>query len=95
MNKETEQIILQVRKIVNSISEYEGYEDNKVLQKYVLLYESYANALIEDDGEDIKRSYEKVSTLSRAFLETSSDWKAPFLYEMSELTKIVDFLGID
>lgn len=64
MNKETEQIILQVRKIVNSISEYEGYEDNKVLQKYVLLYEAYANALIEDDGENIKRSYEKVSTLS-------------------------------
>lgn len=93
--KNIEEICLCIKKIVELIGEYQNHENKVMLQEYILLYNELTDALIKNDAKNIKNKYEKVSSLGRCFLETSSDWKAPFLYEMSELTKMMSKIEFD
>lgn len=71
----------QIVKTLNLLK-VKSTDNEKIINKYIVKYETAYNTM---EKEDLRA----LLTLSRGYLETSSNWNQPFLQEMSNTEKLI------
>ncbi len=79
---ELQQLMNLAFKAIKSIRSEPDYQQSEVLKEYVLHYERFINTFHSNDLEKLELMFRRLLSLSRAFLETDSDWKKPCLNSM-------------
>ena len=86
-NNELQHLVDLASMAVKSMKSEPNYQQSDVLKEYALLYESFLDNFNNNDVEKLKLRFHRLSSLSRAFLETDSDWGKPCLDSMHDFER--------
>ena len=76
---ELQLLMVLASKAIKAIKCEPDYKKNSTLKEYAVLYNNFIAAVNNNDITKIESGFYRLSSLSRAFLETSSDWRKPCL----------------
>lgn len=86
-DNELQDLVILASKAIKSIRSEPDYQESDVLKEYIVLYEYFIDAFNSNDLVKLELKFHRLSSLSRAFLETSNDWKKPCLDSMYDFEK--------
>ncbi len=86
-DSELQSLIILASKAIKSIRSEPDYQESDVLKEYIVLYEKFIDAFDSNNLVKLELKFHRLSSLSRAFLETSNDWKKPCLDSMYDFEK--------